>query len=184
MKSHYSFKEIAAAIAKNNWGREFETLSEAETALASDPAKLAAYGIVELLSRLNSLASAVGDSRPDYGSSRKISIPDNVKSFPNVPVGGVLFAGDLDEGIGRYVVLAKDENDYCLCALSNDFNLKWPPSGFVADDSCYESLAECVAYAAENDIEYHGPKYEWAKAAKKASETGNDLEKFLEPMPE
>ena len=176
MSSHVAFIDAVNHIAKGAWGREFDSMEDAEQKLSSDSPRLAAYALVELLNRLNAVARAVGGK--DKTNRRALVIPENAKQFPNKAVGDRLYRGDFEDGICEYIIVAKNSDGICLVVLANDFDLDYPPRVDVSCSWMHETLKEAVEDTAESDTQYHRPRLEFAEAAAKAAEEGGDLTAF------
>lgn len=181
-KKHYSNVDVASLLAKNGRGHAFKTQDEAELALAGDTSKLAAWGIIELLRRLN----ALGDSGKCDAEIEKIEKPENAKAFPEKKPGDFVYSGDLEDGISRYIVVSCDKSGFVL-VVSCDAAIgdaAWAGQARVACDWHYSSERELVLESAASDIEFCTPRLERARKAIAACESGGDLMEFVSPSEE
>ena len=178
--AHMSFTDVVNSIANSTWGREFETPDDAAKEMVGDLPRLTAYALVELLKRLNAVASAVG--REPTQEDRALRIPVNAKRFPHKNVGDRVFAGDLIDGFWECIVVAKNDEGVCLIVRADDFDLQNPPRVFVACDWMWSTMEEALQNAAEEDREYHEPRLKYAKAALVAVKNGVDLTSYRDGM--
>ena len=58
---HVNYTDTISKIATHPWGQEYSSEKHAEKALLDDKQALGAYAAVELLRRLECLASALGE---------------------------------------------------------------------------------------------------------------------------
>ena len=177
---HFSFMGIVSKMAKSNWGREFSSDDAAEAALANDPARLAAYALLEMLNRFNKFAKVMSESQ-SCDSCLKPEKPGNAKPFPSAKVGDFLYSGSIYEGISRSVVVGIDAEGFAVVAG------EWTEGGSVCHPyfACnwhYSSIAEALAADAESDIEYHGKRFQIAKECQEAIASGADLSRFENGM--
>lgn len=175
---HVTYSDIVTAIADGEWGREFDSKSDAEKEIIGDKQALNAFAMIELIRRFNAIGRACG-SQSDGCENRSIQLHGREQAFPNKKVGDRLYSGDLEVGITEYVIIAKDENHRCMVVRLNDFNLKWPPVSFLAHEDHKETLADAVRCAAESDVSYHVWRSEHAKAALEAASSGGDVSRFV-----
>ena len=171
------YTELVNKIADAEWGRAFETPEDAEKNVVEDLPRLTAYALVELLKRLNAVAKAVGPSPRKVTPG--LTIPKDVKRYPEKQVGDRVFYGDLADGISACIIVAKDKDGVCLVA-TNNFNLDHPPTIRVADEDTFATLEEAVQDAAESDVAYYGRRRTYAEAALNAVKQGKDLAQFLD----
>lgn len=169
--AHFNYTDIAAEISKSSWGAEFSSREEAARAMIKDPAKLSAFAALELLKRLG------GGERVER--DRTLTKPSNAKAFPNKLVGDKLYHGDLEEGISESVIVAKDDEGYCLICDSY-INEMYPPACHYACDFHSETLRDEIQRIAKNDVDYHEPRLAFAKAALLALDAGEDVSRFAE----
>ena len=66
---HFSFIDTVNELARGDWGCEFDNPQEAAKSLAANEQRLLAFGLVELLKRLNNIGAS-DDRAPKQ--SRKI----------------------------------------------------------------------------------------------------------------
>lgn len=179
-KSHHSNADVAAMLAKSGWGKQFETQEDAQQAMMKNPGEVAAWGIIELLRRLN----ALGDTgRTKQSQATVIAKPGNAKAFPEKKPGDFLYSGDLDDGFHRWIVVSADSDGFvvvteCDQTIGSDV---WGCGLTVGVDWHFASEREVVMDSAKTNIEYHAPKLRLAEKALAACESGGDLSEFMQP---
>ena len=109
---HVKYSEIISNIATSSWGSDFSTKEQAEKELLNDKQALGAFAAVELLRRLECLASSLRGKKAERNDPR-VYTPDETAVFPDVKVGDRLFEYSLDEGISEFVVVAKNDENHC-----------------------------------------------------------------------
>ena len=174
---HVTFSEIVSQIADSGWGRECENKEDAAKKLIEDKQALNAFAILELIKRFNAIGKAAG--KDDTKNDHKITIGKDAKKFPHKAVGDRLFYGDLDDGIGEYVIIAKDSEHHCMIVMLNNFGLDYPPAPKIACDYHKESIIDAVKEAAQADAKYHGGRAANARAALEAATKGEDVDAFI-----
>lgn len=182
--SHVDFTDIVNNIAGSNWGKKFDSPDAAAKEMIGDIPRLTAFAMIELLKRFNAVANAVGKS--DCSHRRKLQIPGNVKRYPDKSVGDRLFRGDIMDGISEYIIVAKGPDGVCLVIAMNDFDLEYPTEVFVACDDTHGTLEGAL----RSDIgDVYGMSYytriaDYYKTALDAVDSGEDLSRFTDAMPE
>lgn len=174
---HFNFLETVNGIS-DGWGSNFASMNDAQRNLIDNPDKMAAFAALEMLKRFDAVARAMRPSTQPTVESRKIPFVEAGKPFPHVKVGEFLWTGDLWEGIYKCVVLAKNDQQLCMVCVVDDFDTECPPHIRIADSDYYETEEQAVRAGALDVIEYHGKRYERAKRAIEACDSGADLSEF------
>jgi hypothetical protein len=124
---------------------------------------------------------AADDGRHQVCSSKCGPPADHDKKIPGAKVGDVLYACyDLDSGVHVLVVLDVSEDDYAkIVDVEGDHEncrfrwVRW------ADNCCFPTSAEALAYAAKSDVEYCGPMMRRARRILDLVERGGDLSAYI-----
>ena len=179
---HIPFSKIINELAGSGWGREFTDMDHGLTELTRDKAELNAYATVELIRRLNAIGDAVGEPRVHEYYNRSLEVSKSAPTFPEVAVGDFLYGGDLESGIDRYLIVAKDDQGHCMVVRADDFDLDRVPFLYIANSDHKTTVAEVIKETSEYDIAYCRKRLENAKAAIEAANNGDDLEDFMVGM--
>lgn len=170
---YISWTDAVARLTSRGWGADHESMEAAERALVVDPAKLAGFGILELLCRLQ---GPPPESRE--WPLEPLVLPENAKVFPDKAIGDQLFfADDLEDGVIDYLIIGIDEESHCMI-IAPKWSLERPPIPCFGCDWHYGTVAEALATRAKADIDYCEPEIKRARAALAAVEAGEDLERF------
>lgn len=103
--------------------------------------------------------------------------PFNAKPFFDKKVGDTLYSGDLDDGFGESIIIAKDKDGFCIVIQSQTMSEELRP--LYACDWHYSSMQEAIRQQAKSDIEYYSPKLEFASKALSAANDDDDLSDFV-----
>jgi hypothetical protein len=186
---HYPKVEVVRSVAAKGYGASFPSEEAAEKALIDNPTNLTASALLEIVRRLNQVASAFArdeeafknklwnekyDERPEY------AIP-----FPGAKIGDILYScEDLEDGVGRDVVVEVCKGDYVLTVSADlgdttdaGLQVRRPVSWGSKYNNRTRELA--LKYAAEHDIEYHGKRHKLALRVVEAIHKGEDLTEFI-----
>lgn len=180
-KYHVSYKDAVNKIVDSNWGEQYESIKEASRGLIESPDRLTAYALVELLNRLNSICEAIGGGEkypPQINDRNSQYIDDDSKKFPGKKVGEFVY-GMGDELPSRYLITAKDEQDYCMVILANDFNLKWPSQISIAGKLLFDTPEESLQYHIDDELKYHLPKIKRVREIETALKEHKDISEFI-----
>ncbi len=176
---HVDYLELVNRIVENTWGREGNE-EQLEKDLVSDMPRLTAFGIVELLKRMNAIAKAAGAGE-DHENKTAISkyARDKAISLPDVKIGDVMYSGDIGDGVIRCVIISKCEDHRAMAVHLDDFDLENPPRAFLVDNHWHRTLSDAVLESANEDIEYHSSRLDAAKSARDKVNNGESLDEFL-----
>lgn len=174
---HINFTDIVNSIVENGWGEDFSHIDEAAINLMEDNSKLTAYALIELLNRLNSIAKAAG-ANTDTSTFHGMTISEDHGRYPNKSVGDSLYVGNLEYGIKRLLIVAKDEHHHCIVVRCGDFDLE-DSQPYFARRGCYESLDEAVIHEATNGRRQHTALASYMEAALVAVGNGGDLSAYF-----
>ena len=181
MGYHYSFVDIANKLASEDWGNSFGTREEAEKFLTERPDKLAAYASLALLQRLNRLAYKPTTPRPD--PPQDAEKPDNAKAFPNKQVGDVLYFGDIEDGVRKVIIVARDSEGFCRTVLSIRSKTltytAWTSEIEWGTTNCYETIEGWLRSEIEYEHKHLVPRVEFANRALEALDSGADITEFV-----
>lgn len=178
MSKHISYADVVSHIAASEWGQQYKNVEHAAKELVGDKEALGAFAIVELLRRLDCLASSLAGNKPEKKPDR-IYIPDDANKFPTVNVGDRLYSYDMEEGLTEYLVVAKDDLHHCMIVLVGDFDLKYGPLTSIAD-SCFETPEEAMLEEAKRFVKYWAGDVENAQKLLHAIETKQPLSEFMQ----
>ena len=179
-KEHVAFIDSIARI--QDWGRNIEAedilqflekRKSVDREVAADPAKIAAWGIMELLRRLS------GEQK-NTSTRRSLTVSENALALPNASIGSFLYHYDIEDGLTRYIILATDDDGHCLVVPTDDFDLESPPQVRVAADYLHPNLREAMLAAIKTDREYHTPKLEFMEKLESAIASDGDLTPFFD----
>ena len=111
--------------------------------------------------------------------------PSNAKKFPGAKIGDFLYSigNCLMAGVARDIVVGILPDDFVLVAEVFKKNEQLDRRQSVVRYGCnfhYASLAECLKSTAEDDINYHQPRLDYAKKVLRAVREGDDLTQFIE----
>jgi hypothetical protein len=174
---HVSWSRIIAALVDaDDWGQNYESVEAAIKDWDDKPADVAAFGIIELLRRLEGLAP------PREPERSKLVVPSNAKPYPDKEVGDFVWSGNFLEGFDKYVIVAKGENDVCLMIRCR-WDLEYPALLTVACDYTHATLQEAVESEIKSDQEFVEKDLWRVKTAKKKLAAGlseAELERFFD----
>jgi len=171
------FTDIVSGIASKNWGRDFATSDEAEKALVGDKAALTAFASVELLRRLDVIASALGRKQRNNDSPR-IYTPQDAVKLEGVSVGDRLYEYSTEEGLAEFIVVAKSPEELCLMVRADDFDLKYGPTTRLADKDTKRTAIEAMRHGALAHLDAYEQEVEFAKRLRDAIDGGLPLQEF------
>lgn len=186
---HVSFAKAVREMA-NSWGIDCKDKSEKESIEAvfakmdkAAPVDLATGALLEIVHRINQFAEVFPSQKSSRSEKEPLIKPSNAKQFPGAKVGDVLYCcTDLEEGIGKDVVISVDAEDCVVVAyeipadrLEAFSSRHWI---YYATESYFATEAEALAHQAREDLAWHKPRYELAKRALKCAESGADLSEF------
>lgn len=176
---HFSFMDTVSRMANKDWGFNYSTPETAESELARSPDKLAAYALLELVSRFNQFVKGMRTNPCD--SREKLEIPTNAKPFHEKSVGDFVWSGDLGDGFCRSAVLNRDENGILMIADCDygETEQSYVPRVQIAYDGHYATLEEAIQVAAESDIEWYSKRLDRARSAIAAIQNKESLEPFM-----
>ena len=174
---HVKYSEIISNIATSSWGSDFSTKEQAEKELLNDKQALGAFAAVELLRRLECLASSLGGKKAERDDPR-VYTPDETAVFPDVKVGDRLFEYSLEEGISEFVVVAKNDENHCMMVAVDDFDLKFGPQTRLADEDTRTTPDEAMVFGAEKVIAYWGGEVDFARKLIDTAKKKQPLESF------
>lgn len=179
-KKHFSFLDSVSRIAGGDWGQSFDSEDEADKALIGNPEKLAAYTLLEMLARFSKVCGefAVDNYAPSEYSESLRERPEYAEQCSNVEIGEKMYGGELLDGLTESIACGRDQDGYLLVVRVAEDN-HWAPRVRYASSGLSTSLADAVKIAAENDIDYHGKRYQYARDALEAVASGGDLSRFL-----
>lgn len=178
MSKHISYADVVSHIAASEWGQQYKNVDHAAKELIGDKEALGAFAIVELLRRLDCLASSLAGNKPQKKPDR-IYMPDGADKLPNVNVGDRLYSYDLDDGLAEYLVVAKDDLHRCMIVLVGDFDLEYGPSTNIAA-SCFETPEEAMRAEAKRFVNDWAGDVENAQKLLHAIETKQPLSEFMQ----
>lgn len=178
---HVSYMDTVARMAKENWGREFASKGDATKEMAGKPEQMAAYGILEIIRRIDGAFDAAVDDRVSkkLADERRVHEWGNEKRFPQAKVGDVLYSGDCEDGLQTYRVIGVDDGGRCL-VIGEGFDLKYATTASLAWDGLHASPAEAFRHGAESDVSYHTPRLKRAHDILAAIESGDDLTPYMD----
>ena len=179
---HIPFADIINKLTTSTWGREFKDMDHGLNEFTRDKTELNAYATIELLHRLNAIGNAVGGPKVDNYYNRSLEVAKSAPTFPDVAVDDFLYEGDLESGIDRYLIVAKDDQGHCMVVRADDFDLDRVPFLYIANSDHKTTVAEVIKETSEYDIAYCRKRLENAKAAIEAANNGDDLEDFMVGM--
>lgn len=179
-RNHIPFGEIVRAITEGNWGSKYGSYAEAEKALIDKPIELAAYGIVELLRRLNTLGASGTSYKHGTHSRHELKITSWCKKFPGAKVGDRLYCFEsFYDGGGEMVIVCVDQDGYCaVTELYDDGIPDSEPDVRMASDSFYTTRAEAYQNMLAREIRGQMIYLEYLKMIEAALEAGEDLSRF------
>lgn len=97
-------------VARENWREEGTTQEEIDERLAGEPAELAAWGIAELVRRLNQVIRALNSDEILDSYAQAGEPPENALVL-SVPIGTVLYDYSAD-GMQESIVIDTDEQSH------------------------------------------------------------------------
>jgi hypothetical protein len=99
--------------------------------------------------------------------------------FPGIKLYDILYSGCFEDGFSELVVVGVDSDGHCQ-VVEPGFSLEYENSATLAGPDAHRTMRDAIKSSAESDIEYHGPRLEFAKRALAAIEAGSDLSEFEE----
>lgn len=178
MARHFSFSEIAKAISEAGWGNHHESIGDAQKSLLSQPDKLAATALLEIMRRFDCFMESIA-AKSRANSATPVYMPENPGVFPGVKVGDALWYGELESGFWRSVVVGVDDDNHALI-VAEGFELDYTKTVNIASEHYSTSLVAAVQRAAKSDVAYLAPRLDFANKALAAVDAGGDLSEFAD----
>lgn len=178
---HVNYTDIISKIATSSWGKDFSSKEQAEKELLADKQALGAFAAVELLRRLECLASSLGGRETERDNPR-VYMPDEAAVFPDVKVGDRLFEYSVDEGMAEFIVVAKDDENHCMMVAVDDFDLKYGPATRVADEDTKTTPQEAMLSGAERQLGYWAGEVDFARKLIEAAKKKQPLDSFRDGL--
>lgn len=153
MKVHSHF-EIAREQAMGGWGKKAESLAAAvQSSGTVDPAAQALFEIVRRINQaIEAWAKDSSAGKPHQPSTKR---PANAVTFADVQIGDSLYyCGDLEEGVCRYIVFAKDAEGYVQLIAAHSESEKSTPQVVWGHDDNFRTEKEAVEFLAKKDWKF------------------------------
>lgn len=190
-KKHFPFIDIVRRLARSNWGKAFSSPEEAEKYLIDRDLSVIMAATLDMIRKIDRVIGALVADREDEKREKREAQrqlddkrPEEAKVFAESNIGDLLYCcWEIETGIERYVIVAKDADNYVRivcsaddCDYSDEYDsrVKW------ATELFFTSEAAALKYRAERYVEYHKPVLELAKKALSAVKHGDDLYQFRE----
>jgi hypothetical protein len=184
---HVNYTDIISEMANDGWGQENGDKKKIKQEIITDPHKLTAYTSLEILRRLNMLGQAFqSPAKSSVPSNDRVTKPHELAAiWPEAKIGDYVYGGELVDGIDKSIIVKKDEKGHCLTISTGEFEEgDWLHCPSYAHTDEYRTLAEAIKEAALSDIKYHGKRLAYAQQALADVESGADLTKYMEEMPD